>query len=190
MTFAWLVLLSSSFLWQMTETELVYRLIKVDCEVNQKRVSNVSCIVKPVNWNLALVNMDCILTVPLVKPTIRLQVFAKDYSNQFKPFLIDVSFELCEVIERRNFVPHGVIIWKLFNRFTNVNRNNSCPFWGHMSARNGYFDTSLVPPFPHGVYQIRLTFTDTNSTKEQYVALLKFFLEVMDQRKSKKLPTT
>jgi len=50
----------------------------------------------------------------------------KDYSNQYKPFLVDVSIKMCEVIEKRNFIPYGVIIWKLFKRFTNV--NHSCPF--------------------------------------------------------------
>ncbi|KAH8345590.1 hypothetical protein KR084_012292, partial [Drosophila pseudotakahashii] len=173
-----------------TETELVYRMNRLDCEGNQKRVSNISCKVKPVNWNLALVNMDVILTVPLVDPVIRVQVFVKDYSNQFKPFLIDVTFKICEVIERKNFIPYGVIVWKLSKRFTNINNNNSCPFSGHLSARNGYLNTSLVPPFPHGFYQIRITFTDANSTKEQYVGLTNFFLEAMDQRKSKKLPRT
>jgi len=57
---------------------------------------------------------------------IRVQVFAKDYSNQFQPFLVDVSFNLCEVVGRRNFVPYGVIVWKLFQRFTNANK--SCTF--------------------------------------------------------------
>ncbi|XP_037717086.1 uncharacterized protein LOC119551690 isoform X1 [Drosophila subpulchrella] len=186
MSFAWLVLLSSCFLWQMTTTDLVYRMNKIECVVNKARVTNVTCKVKPINWNLALVNMDCFLIVPVLSPVIRVQVFVKDYSNQFQPFLVDVSFNLCEVVERRNFVPYGVIVWKLFQRFTNA--NNSGSFSGHLHARNGYLDTSLLPPFPHGVYQVSLTFTDTNSTNRENIANLKFFIEAMDRRKSKKLP--
>ncbi|XP_039226918.1 uncharacterized protein LOC6528289 [Drosophila yakuba] len=112
--------------FRKTKTQLVYKLKKIECLVNRTRVSNVSCHVKPVNWNLAVVNMDCFMIVPLLNPIIRIQVFTKDYSNQYKPFLVDVKIRICEVIERRNFIPYGVIIWKLFKRYTNV--NHSCPF--------------------------------------------------------------
>ncbi|XP_037713638.1 uncharacterized protein LOC119549560 [Drosophila subpulchrella] len=186
MLFGVLVFLISCFAWQLTESQLVYKLTKMECQVNQTRVSNVSCHVKAINWNMAVVNMDCFMIMPLQNPVIRAQVFMKDYSNQYKPFLVDVSIKMCEVIEKRNFIPYGVIIWKLFKRFTNV--NHSCPFSGQLTARNGYLDTSLLPPFPLGFYQVSLIVVDFNSTNKDYVGTMKFYLQVMDQIKSKKIP--
>ncbi|EDV55950.1 uncharacterized protein Dere_GG22376 [Drosophila erecta] len=183
MPLTWLVLLGISFIWHMTESQLVYKLNKVECLVNEARVKNVSCNVKAVNWNMALVNMECYLIFPIINPTIRVQVFMKDYSNQFKPFLIDATFKLCEVVERKNFLPYGVMIWEHFQRFTNA---KSCHF--PLSARNGYLNTSYVPPFPHGQYQISVMFSDSNSTNTEYVGIAKFFVQSMEHIKSKKRP--
>ncbi|KAH8348598.1 hypothetical protein KR084_009058, partial [Drosophila pseudotakahashii] len=178
----------NTFISRKKNAQLVYKLTKIECQVNQTRVSNVSCHVKAINWNMGVVNMDCFMIVPLVNPVIRVQVFVKDYSNQFKPFLVDVTVKICEVIEKRNFIPYGVIMWKLFKRFTNV--NHSCPFSGQLTVRDGYLDTNLVPPFPQGLYQISLTFTDMNSTNKSYVGTMKFFIQSMEQIKSKKKPKT
>ncbi|XP_002091394.2 uncharacterized protein LOC6530479 [Drosophila yakuba] len=186
MTLTWLVLLGICFIWHMTDSQLVYKLNNIECLPNQSRVTNVSCKVKAVSWNMALVNMDCYLIFPINNPTIRVQVFMKDYSNQFKPFLIDATFKLCEVVERKSFLPYGVMIWELFKSFTNV---KSCHFSpGQVSARNGYLNTSYVPPFPHGQYQITVMFSDSNSTHTESVGIVKFFLQAMDQIKSKKRP--
>ncbi|XP_033156040.1 uncharacterized protein LOC117138212 isoform X2 [Drosophila mauritiana] len=189
MPYTWLVLLSICFIGHMTDSQLVYKFNKVECQVNQARVKNVSCNVKPINWNTALVNMDCYLISPIINPTgrlfrnVRVQVFMKDYSNQYKPFLIDASFKLCEVVEMKNFLPYGVMVWELFHRFTNA---KSCHI--SLSAKNGYLNTSYVPQFPHGQYQISVMFSDSNSTNREFVGIVKFFVQAMDQIKSKKRP--
>nr|XP_036670058.1 uncharacterized protein LOC108017704 isoform X2 [Drosophila suzukii] len=126
MSSAVLVFLGICLAWQMVEAQLVYKLTKVECQVNQTRVSNFSCHLKAINWNLALLNMDAFLIIPALNPVVRAQVFKKDYSNQYKPFLVDVSIKICEVIEKRNFITYGVMLWKIMKRFTNV--NHSCPF--------------------------------------------------------------
>ncbi|KAH8253663.1 hypothetical protein KR032_006398, partial [Drosophila birchii] len=185
-----------------THSELVYKVVNVDCQGNPTRVANISCHVKAINWNLAVVNMDCFLIVPLRKAIIRLQVFKKDYSNQFKPFLIDVSINMCEIIEKRSYIPYGVMIWKLLKQFTNA--NHSCPFsvrpyiishfrnaglyppQGQMTARNGYLDTSLIPPFPQGVYMFSFVFTDMNSTHSEYMGTVKISVQAMEHVKTKK----
>ncbi|XP_016979684.1 uncharacterized protein LOC108045023 [Drosophila rhopaloa] len=167
-----------------TEAELNYKLKKVECDGDPVRVKNISCYVKPINWSTGLVTMDSYLTVPMLNPYIRLQVLKKDYSNQWKPFLIDASFTICE--GKKNFYPYGVIFWKLVKSFTNA--NHSCPFSGHKFARGGYLDSSLFPPFPQGFYQVSLTFTDVNSTHSEFVGTAKFYMEAMEQIKRKTKP--
>lgn len=59
---------------------------------------------------------------------------------------------------------------------------------GHMIARDGQLDTSLVPPFPQGFYLISISFADRNSTNSEYVGTAKFYLQAMEQIKTKKRP--
>ncbi|XP_017132914.1 uncharacterized protein LOC108149678 [Drosophila elegans] len=186
MRFVWLVLLGSFLVWQITESQLVYKLVKAECDGNPVRVQNVSCHVKAINWNMAVVNMDCFVAVPILNPTIRMQILKKDYSNQWKPFLVDVTFTICE--GKKNFYPYGVIFWKLVKRFTNA--NHSCPYSGHKFTRGGYLDTSLLPPFPQGFYKVSITFSEVNSTNSEYLGTVNLFLEAMEQIKRKRNPVS
>lgn len=49
---------------------MIYKLKKVDCRENPVRLKNVSCRLKPINWNVAMVNMDCDLFIPIVRPVV------------------------------------------------------------------------------------------------------------------------
>ncbi|XP_002091336.3 uncharacterized protein LOC6530420, partial [Drosophila yakuba] len=184
MQFALLVFLCSCLMWQVMESQMVYKLKKIECNPNPSRVQNVTCRLKPINWNVAEANMDCDLVEPIVRPMIRLQVLKKDYSNQFQPFLIDVKFGICDVVEKRNFFPYGLMLWKLLKRYSNV--NHSCPFSGHLSTRNGNMESELLPPFPEGLFQFRITFSDSNSTNSDYLGTVKIYIQVMEAIKNKK----
>ncbi|XP_044249033.2 uncharacterized protein [Drosophila takahashii] len=188
MIFAWQVVLGCCLMWKMTEAEVIFKLMKVECEGNPARVMNISCRVKPINWNSAEANMDCFLTVPLISPIIRAQIFRKDYSNKFQPFLVDATFSICDVIERKSYIPYGVMIWKQLKRYSNA--NHSCPFSGNLTLRNALLPTELLPPFPQGFYQFRFTFLDSNSTNRDYVATVKMLFQSMEPIKSKKRPVS
>lgn len=54
------------------------------------------------------------------------QVLKKGYNNQYTPFLIDVTFNICDVLSKRTFMTYATIYRKLLARFTNV--NHSCPY--------------------------------------------------------------
>lgn len=54
------------------------------------------------------------------------QVLKKGYNNQYTPFLIDVTFNVCDVLSKRTFMTYATIYRKLLARFTNV--NHSCPY--------------------------------------------------------------
>ncbi|XP_033253294.1 uncharacterized protein LOC117192678 [Drosophila miranda] len=108
-------------------------------------------------------------------------------------------------MSRRSFLPYGVIMWKMLQRFTNVNHSFPISVWvvflafpceisltsatftqGHLFARNGYLDPSLVPPFPLGLYQVSAV--DRNSSISEYVGTAKFYMQSMLPVKSKKRP--
>lgn len=62
-----------------------------------------------------------------------MELFKKGYNNQYHPFLINVLFNLCDIIAKRNFLPYGKIAWKVVKQFTNV--NHSCPFTVNKSKK-------------------------------------------------------
>ncbi|XP_026835991.1 uncharacterized protein LOC6548823 [Drosophila erecta] len=165
------------------EAQMVYKVKKIECSENPVRIKNVSCRLKAINWNVAVVNMDCDLVVPIIRPVTRLQVFKKDYSNQFQPFLIDVTFGICEVVKKRTYYPYALMLWKLLKRYSNV--NHSCPFSGHLTARDGILGSEILPPFPEDYFQFRFTFFDSNSTNNAYLGTAKFFIQVMESIKNK-----
>ncbi|KAH8348842.1 hypothetical protein KR084_011828, partial [Drosophila pseudotakahashii] len=167
-----------------TKAQMVYKLKKIECEGNPLRVVNISCHVKAINWNMGEANMDCYLTVPLRNANIRMEVLRKDYSNQYQPFLVDVSMDFCNVIEKKSFFPYAVILWKILKEYSNI--NHSCPYSGLLRVRNGHLDSNLLPPFPYGFYLFRFTFSDSNSTNREYVGTSRVFVQVMEAIKIKK----
>jgi len=76
---------------------------------------------------------------------VQLQVFKKDYSNKFQPFLINVVLNVCDLFSKRSFMPYGLMILKVAKQFSNF--NHSCPFSGHLLARDAYLPDSSFPNF-------------------------------------------
>lgn len=80
----------------------------------------------------------------------------KDYSNKYHPFLVNVVVNICDVLSKRNFLPYGTMFIKLARQFSNF--NHSCPYEGHLFARELFVDASLLPnQFPLAVYKINFT---------------------------------
>ncbi|XP_017026939.1 uncharacterized protein [Drosophila kikkawai] len=181
-----LVLIAFCFFSQKAQAQLVYKFVKVECNGNASRVRNESCSLKAINWNVGVLNGELVLLGTVWNPIIQVQVFKKDYANQFKPFLIDVKLHMCQVIERKSFIPYGVMMWKILKKYTNL--NHSCPYSGHLYAKDGYLTSDVLPPFPQGVYIFSFMFSDENSTHTEYVGTLKLYTEVMEKVKSRKKP--
>lgn len=88
----------------------------------------------------------------------------KDYTNKYHPFLINVVVNICDALSKRNFLPYGTIFLKLARQFSNF--NHSCPFEGHLVAREYYMDESILPnPFPTGIYKVNMTMMEGYKNK-------------------------
>ncbi|XP_030246498.1 uncharacterized protein LOC108658156 [Drosophila navojoa] len=167
----------------------IYKIKKIECLINSKFVSEPLCFVKAINWNKAIAQMDCYILQPIRNVTVRLRVYKQDYNNQYQPFLIDVIFNMCNVLSKRNFSPYGVIIRKLCERYSNF--NHSCPFVGHLMARDLYVDENLLPAFPLGFYQFSIFIMENHINDYDYIGEIKLFVHAMEmvqlnRRKPKK----
>ncbi|KAH8333080.1 hypothetical protein KR074_004587, partial [Drosophila pseudoananassae] len=156
----------------------------VQCNGSTKFTENAVCRLKAHSWEVSLIQMDVILKQPL-SPFIHFQVFQKDYSNRYHPFLINVTFNMCEVIARRNFMPYGAGVWRTVKKYTNA--NHSCPFTGHLFARNMTLDVIRWPPFPLGLYYGFFDFLQPfeNNVFESF-GTVKWYWEISEKRNKKK----
>lgn len=57
---------------------------------------------------------------------VQFEAFKKGYSNQYHPFLVNVTFNACEIIAKRNFLPYGTLMYKIIKEYSNA--NHSCSF--------------------------------------------------------------
>ncbi|KAH8411030.1 hypothetical protein KR222_007454, partial [Zaprionus bogoriensis] len=165
---------------------IVYKSTNLECLPHPKFVENATCKVKALNWNKAVLHMDCDLIKPLRNPTVRVQLFKKNYSNQYHPFLINVVFNLCDIISKRNFIPYGKIVWNVLKQHSNV--NHSCPFAGHLMARNLYIDAnnSIIPIFPLGFYLLSMDVVENyGEDKSEPAGIIKYYIQVAEMVKIK-----
>ncbi|XP_030237998.1 uncharacterized protein LOC108652661 [Drosophila navojoa] len=107
------------------EPKIIFKTTNVECSGNPKRVVNISCIVKAVNWNKAVAQMDCDLVVPMRNFSVQFAVFKKGYNNQYHPFLVNVTFNACDILAKRSFLPYGTLMLKTIKDYSNV--NHACP---------------------------------------------------------------
>ncbi|XP_017148936.1 uncharacterized protein LOC108159854 [Drosophila miranda] len=151
------LLVGALLIWNVCcEPKVIYKTTNLECFTVPKLSTNASCILKAINWNMAVAQMDVYFLQPVNNMTVRIKVFKQDYSNKYHPFLVDVLVNLCDIIGRRNHSPYGKYMWNLIKRYTNF--NHSCPFVGHMFARDLFIDESVVPiKLPLGYYQVSLT---------------------------------
>ncbi|KAH8316197.1 hypothetical protein KR067_002036, partial [Drosophila pandora] len=155
----------------------IYKTTNMECGTAPKYSVNASCVVKAINWNKAVANMDVYLVRQLKNISVRYQVFKKDYTNKMQPWLIDVTINMCDIIERRNFLPYGKMIFMISKTFSNF--NHSCPYSGHLFGRGLYIDEKIFPVvFPFGFYKLSLLiYENFYDRPREYVGLISFTVE-------------
>ncbi|XP_017040781.1 uncharacterized protein LOC108087762 [Drosophila ficusphila] len=169
-----------------SDPSYIYKLKNIECSTVPGFSANASCRVKAINWNKAVAQMDVDLARTLYNISIRLQFHKRDYSNQFQPFLVDVMINFCEVLSKRSFIPYGIIVLQVTKRFSNF--NHTCPYSGHLMARDAYFDESYFPnAFPLGIYKINITILEGYAkSPSAHVGGIVWYLQVMPAYKIKK----
>ncbi|XP_017024347.1 uncharacterized protein [Drosophila kikkawai] len=185
------VVLISCLSWKvLCEPSLVYKMKNIECITIPGFSANASCFIKAINWNKAVAQMDVDLVRPLYNISVRLQVFKKDYSNQFQPFLIDVHINVCDILSRRSFIPYGVMILRVAERFSNF--NHSCPYAGHLLARGAYIDETFIPISPPlGLYKLNITIMENYlRTPAAHVGGIVWYVQTMQPVKKKIKHTT
>ncbi|XP_032291644.2 uncharacterized protein [Drosophila virilis] len=162
-----------------TDPTIVYKLKNIECIANPKRVENISCFIKAINWNKAVAQMDCDLILPLRNTSIEIAVLKKNYNNQYHPFLINVTFNACDMLSSRKYLPYAPIVRKVMKIYTNV--NHTCPITNHLIARNLNIDETFLPTFPLGFYAFSIKITENFSERpSDSIGLIKIYLQAIE----------
>ncbi|KAH8369714.1 hypothetical protein KR093_000686, partial [Drosophila rubida] len=167
---------------QSCARKTIYKFRNVECVTAIDMCENTTCSI--INWNRAIAELDFYVVRPLHNISVHLELLKKDYANQYKPFLVNSRFNLCDVILKRNFLVYGTIVWKTMQRFSNI--NHSCPLTGHIYARNMYFDESYIPNLPFGIYKMVFNFAENTFDQVQEVGVISLYLEAMEEHQTKK----
>ncbi|XP_043070218.1 uncharacterized protein LOC6571641 [Drosophila grimshawi] len=170
---------------QYCDPKIVYKTTNIECLPDPSYAENATCFVKAVNWNKAVAQMDCDLILPLSNISVRVELLKKSYTNRYHPFLINVTVNMCDVIAKRNFIPYGTIFWKILKNYTNV--NHSCPFTGHIFARNFFLDENLFPTFPLGFYLMIISvFENYVDRPPKLAGAIKYYFQVKEMEAKKR----
>ncbi|XP_062135700.1 uncharacterized protein LOC133845291 [Drosophila sulfurigaster albostrigata] len=170
-----------------SDPHTIFKTTNLECYPSSKFVANSTCLVKAKNWTHATAQMDCDFIFPIRNISVQLQFFKKGYNNRFHPFLVNVLVNMCDVMSKKNFTAYGVLMIKILKQFTNV--NHTCPFEGHLMARDLYVRDSdfMMPLMPFGFYLINLNIYENYANGSfESIGEIKFYFEAMDFIKPKK----
>ncbi|KAH8261384.1 hypothetical protein KR044_008120, partial [Drosophila immigrans] len=185
-----IVLLSQNtilYIYQFNGAQIVFKTKSIECLPDLNFVDNYTCSLKAQDWNKAVVNMDTHLKVPLRNLTIRMQLFQKGYTNAYNPFLIDVQFNMCDILSRKNYFQYGIIVVNVLKQFSNV--NHSCPLEGTLIVRNMYINDKVFPIFPIGIYLFSFSvFENYSNQSRASLGVIKMFVQVMEMVETRRKP--
>ncbi|XP_033152141.1 uncharacterized protein LOC117135779 isoform X1 [Drosophila mauritiana] len=185
-----------------------FKIRKTECIANGAYFSNVSCILKPINWTRSVLNMDCDIRDALTDIKMSVEVFYKDSSNFYKPFAVKFKFDVCQLLKnktQRNFLEKYAISHLM--EWTNV--NHSCPYRvslyksnflyicnicmflkGHLIARNFRLDEVSLPILPIQDYKIAFNFS--GAKPGIHLGMVLIYFEILEDyykhKKNKPLP--
>ncbi|XP_034484469.1 uncharacterized protein LOC117789548 [Drosophila innubila] len=124
------------------------------CESKNKSwVTFESCRLHALQRNKTILNLFATFLQPTNSITLRLQVQKR--ANGFKPWVIDINFDVCQFLKsKKNKV--AKVVYDLFKDFSNI--NHSCPFMGKQVISGFYPTVDKLPHvMPTGDYVLLMT---------------------------------
>ncbi|XP_034650052.1 uncharacterized protein LOC117889737 [Drosophila subobscura] len=140
-------------LFSSNQDAIIFRMTNAVCEsYNQSWFVFHTCRLKALSRSKVVFNMYGVALHPANEISIHCRVFKK--ANGYKPWLLDVKFDGCQYMRKRN-QPIFNVVYVLIKDFTNI--NHSCPFVGPQVLKDFYPKPELLRlPLPTGDYMLTL----------------------------------
>ncbi|EDX06808.1 GD10907 [Drosophila simulans] len=169
-----------------------FKIRKTECIANGAYFSNVSCILKPINWTRSVLNMDCdirdALTDIKVRSFINLSITITLAIFRCHNFLEKYAIShLTEWTNVNHSCPYRVSLYK--SNFLYI--CNICMFLkGHLIARNFRLDEVSMPILPIQDYKIAFNFS--GAKPGIHLGMVLIYFEILEDyykhKKNKPLP--
>lgn len=102
----------------LVKAEQYAKLYNIACEPNSKWVENATCALNVIGRQVVVANMEMDTKNALKNLTVHFKLYK--FYNQFRPFLIDVTFNVCDVVRKKgpsNFYSNLVV--RVLSKFSN-----------------------------------------------------------------------
>lgn len=89
------------------------------CEPSPKWAENVTCDLKVIGRNIVIANMEMDARNPFNNISVHFKAFK--FYNQFRPFLIDVNFSMCDILNKStvsNF--YNNLVLRILKKYSNA----------------------------------------------------------------------
>ncbi|XP_036346152.1 uncharacterized protein LOC118755424, partial [Rhagoletis pomonella] len=131
---------------------IFYKTEKIECFPNARYIRNSTCGIKAVSRYRSHTNMECDIVDRLKNVSLNLQLFLRNTANHYKPFLVNVTANLCKILDRRNFPAYTTTVMNILKEVSNV--NHSCPYTKRLVVKNLFIDDKFLPIEPPlGLYK-------------------------------------
>ncbi|XP_034654779.1 uncharacterized protein LOC117892566, partial [Drosophila subobscura] len=132
---------------------VVFKVTNAVCEsYNQSWFVFHNCRLKAVSRSKVVFNFNGTVLHPANDISLRVKMFKR--ANGYKPWLFDVSLDVCVYLRKRNH-PFVNIVYRLFSDFSNM--NHTCPYVGPQILKDFYPRLELLRlPFPTGDYMLAI----------------------------------
>lgn len=100
-------------------TEKYAKLYNIVCEISTNWAENTTCGLKVIGREPVVANLDTFVKMPLSQLTVHLKLYK--FFNQFRPFLVDVKVNICDVINKKSTLNfYGNTLIRIWSKYTNA----------------------------------------------------------------------
>lgn len=139
------------------------KLNKLYCTTGDTFISLHSCKLAPINRYISYIHFEGQIEKDLGHVFVKGKLYKQDYTMDYKLFLMNITLDVCKIIERSEMNYYGTIIFNEFKRSTDLNIYNGCPIRAaYVRATNFSISPALLTkfPVPYGNYKLIIQYFD------------------------------
>ncbi|XP_075167886.1 uncharacterized protein LOC142240052 [Haematobia irritans] len=168
--------------------EFYLKFTKIECDPNPKYFTNHSCRLRAIDRYKTVVSMKTLIKDVLRNVSVNLALFARNDVNAYRPFLINVTQNVCSFLDKKKSMFYMNAFMKFMTAYTNI--NHSCPFDGYVFADDLYFDkshdaiASILTAWSQTRYKLVTTFYEGYPLEN--IGNVAVYIDVIETRKPRR----
>ncbi|KAL5284812.1 hypothetical protein ACFFRR_006867 [Megaselia abdita] len=156
--------------------EKIIKPYNLQCDGNTKYLDNVTCHLKPLRRDFVIANLDGDIIDTLKNISVRYRAFK--YYTQFRPFMVDISFNWCEIIHNKYLYGfYANQLMRVLKKYCNIIH---CQLRGHIYAKDLQLNYDAIKIFVDES-RYKLLFEFFEGYPQEYLGNITIFFEVYNK---------